>query len=76
MVDYVEYQNLSFPVTKIHDNTITISKLKDSWSREEVKDLIKKFINDSKPNSEFFKKYGDIPGGIPALREKWMDEHI
>lgn len=58
------------------DNTISTTHFKDKWNRSEVLDLFDKFISDLKSDSEFFKKYGDMPGGIPALREKWMDEHI
>lgn len=59
-----------------NDNTISTTHFKDKWNRSEVLDLFDKFISDLKSDSEFFKKYGDMPGGIPALRNKWMDEHI
>lgn len=64
------------PKINYKDNTISTTHFKDKWNRSEVLDLFDKFISDLKSDSEFFKKYGDMPGGIPALRNKWMDEHI
>lgn len=39
---------ISNPILKVApDNTITIKAIKDSWTREEVKDLIKKYSRDT-----------------------------
>ena len=45
------------------DNTITIRKMKDSWSREEVVSLFREAIN-----------YGKDYNG--NLSEKWIEENI
>lgn len=56
--------------------TISISKIKKRWNREEVECLFDKFIEDTRTNSTFFNKYGDMPGGMPALYNKWKEENI
>ena len=60
-----DFDDVSFDL-KINpkDNTITIKKLKDSWSREEVIELIKKFDIEM----------GDTHG--PSTRNKWIEENL
>jgi hypothetical protein len=44
--DYEIFKNANSPIVNPKDNTITIKKVKDSWSREEVKQLcFQAFIN-------------------------------
>jgi hypothetical protein len=69
----VEYDNhlpdtdndFGTPVIK-KDNTITIRKIKDSWSREEVLTLISKYQND----------LGDNCPGIDYEITKWIEQNL
>jgi hypothetical protein len=59
------------------DNTITIKKLKDSWNREEVIELIKKFNNEATIhcNGEWIRKYKDSLT-YNEIKEQWIKENL
>lgn len=75
----VEYENIypeSLPnhhkfILKVdNNNTITIRKVKDSWSREEVVELINKFETDTSPNR--FEGYGTEQEDI----NEWIEQNL
>ena len=52
------------PKVNPEDNTITIEKVKDSWSREEVIELLDKAINDTDEIGRW------------RNREKWIQDNL
>jgi hypothetical protein len=49
------------------DNTITIKKVKDSWSREEVEDLLRKM---------YYQATGKSTGHPDGFCSKWIEENL
>lgn len=59
------------------DNTITIRKIKDSWTKEEVIEIMKQFKKDCEmfSNTSFRKKYGKILT-YSEMENKWIEENL
>lgn len=64
-----DYKNIEILKVNPKDNTITIKKLKDSWNREEVVQLITKLSNQINITS------GNLGLG-PASLNKWIEENL
>lgn len=81
MVEMVEYKGIEwldrpleyFPKVNPKDNTITISKVKDSWTREEMIDFAWKTLVQGRKASTSMK---DLFNELPEWFDKWVEENL
>lgn len=81
MVEYEEYNPnklneftsiTAYRLKVASDNTITIRPVKDSWTRQEVENLILQFANDAIEDEDLLHHYG----GVFKDAKQWIKENL